>query len=91
MLTYMRCLKANKNDAGSCRPEARDYLGCRMDNELMGRDDWGNLGLGDVGATDAKSAAGAGPGLATSETKSAAGAAASGGASGSGWVPNERI
>ncbi|OCF33862.1 cytochrome c oxidase assembly protein COX19 [Kwoniella heveanensis BCC8398] len=48
MMAYMRCLKANANDNGRCRLESKRYLECRMDNNLMQRDDMSNLGLGDV-------------------------------------------
>ncbi|KAL1407263.1 Cytochrome c oxidase assembly protein cox19 [Vanrija albida] len=51
MLSYMTCLKAHGSDGGQCRPEARDYLACRMDKGLMERDSMQNLGLGDVGKT----------------------------------------
>jgi cytochrome c oxidase assembly protein subunit 19 len=87
MLSYMKCLKANKNNSGACRPEARDYLGCRMDNELMGRDEWSNLGLGDVPATAAKSEPT--PAAATA-TASSGSAGPSSGGSGR-YVPSERI
>lgn len=50
MISYMSCLKRNRADAGSCRPESKAYLECRMDNGLMSRDDFQNLGLGDVEA-----------------------------------------
>lgn len=50
MISYMSCLKRNRADAGSCRPESKAYLECRMDNGLMSRDDFQNLGLGDVQA-----------------------------------------
>lgn len=91
-MTYMRCLKANKNDAGACRPEARDYLGCRMDNELMGRDDFKNLGLGDVPATGAAATSASASTSAGTGAQADTGAAASGGAgSGGRYVPNERI
>lgn len=53
MLSYMKCLKSHGSDGGQCRPEARDYLACRMDKGLMDRDSMQNLGLGDVGATGA--------------------------------------
>ncbi|WOO85108.1 Cytochrome c oxidase assembly protein COX19 [Vanrija pseudolonga] len=53
MLSYMKCLKSHGSDGGQCRPEARDYLACRMDKGLMERDSMQNLGLGDVGATGA--------------------------------------
>lgn len=48
MISYMSCLKSNRNDSGQCRPESKAYLECRMDNGLMSRDDFQNLGLGDV-------------------------------------------
>lgn len=48
MISYMSCLKANRNNSGQCRPESKAYLECRMDNGLMSRDDFQNLGLGDV-------------------------------------------
>ncbi len=90
MLSYMKCLKANKNNSGACRPEARDYLGCRMDNELMGRDEWSNLGLGDVPATAAKSSE---PAPAAAATATASSGSAGGSSSGGGgrYVPSERI
>ncbi|KAL7420059.1 Cytochrome c oxidase assembly protein cox19 [Cryptotrichosporon argae] len=53
MLAYMRCIKANAQDNGACRPESRAYLECRMDHGLMQRDDMANLGLGDVERRDA--------------------------------------
>lgn len=53
MLSYMRCLKSAGSDSGQCRPQARAYLECRMDNGLMTRDDFQNLGLGDVPSSDA--------------------------------------
>lgn len=45
MLKYMLCLSNNNNDNGTCREEAKDYLGCRMDNQLMAREEWSNLGF----------------------------------------------
>ncbi|WVR04727.1 cytochrome c oxidase assembly protein COX19 [Kwoniella sp. DSM 27419] len=48
MMSYLKCLKSNANDNGKCRLESKRYLECRMDNGLMQRDDFGNLGLGDV-------------------------------------------
>lgn len=48
MLRYMICLRENKNDNSKCRKEAKDYLGCRMDHNLMAKEDWSKLGLADV-------------------------------------------
>ncbi len=67
MLSYLKCLKANKSNGGDCRVESRNYLQCRMDKSvwplrdagadanaargLMQKDDMANLGLGDVGTS----------------------------------------
>lgn len=48
MISYMSCLKQNRNNAGPCRAESRAYLECRMDKNLMSREDFQKLGLGDV-------------------------------------------
>ncbi|XP_017883274.1 cytochrome c oxidase assembly protein COX19 [Ceratina calcarata] len=45
MVKYMRCLFENKNEGTMCREIAKDYLACRMDNDLMAREDWANLGF----------------------------------------------
>ncbi|XP_072397477.1 cytochrome c oxidase assembly protein COX19 [Diabrotica undecimpunctata] len=45
MVAYMKCLYTNKNDNSACRKEAKEYLGCRMDNNLMTREDWTKLGF----------------------------------------------
>ncbi|XP_033330412.1 cytochrome c oxidase assembly protein COX19 [Megalopta genalis] len=47
MLKYMRCLYENKNENTLCRSIAKEYLGCRMDNELMAQEDWSTLGYAD--------------------------------------------
>nr|XP_003706249.1 PREDICTED: cytochrome c oxidase assembly protein COX19 [Megachile rotundata] len=47
MIQYMRCLYENKNENTMCREEAKNYLACRMDNELMAREDWSSLGFSD--------------------------------------------
>ncbi|BEI81263.1 hypothetical protein CcaverHIS002_0204230 [Cutaneotrichosporon cavernicola] len=94
MVSYMKCLKENKNNSGACRLEARGYLGCRMDNQLMDREEWTNLGLGDVTEKANKSA----PSESAKTTNAASGTGGasasntgSGGSSGSRWVPSERI
>lgn len=48
MLKYMICLAQNDNDNSACRQEAKDYLGCRMDNHLMTKEEWSKLGFGDL-------------------------------------------
>lgn len=45
MIKYMKCLHSNKNDNSACRVEAQEYLGCRMDNNLMAKEDWSKLGF----------------------------------------------
>ena len=45
MIKYMRCLQENKNNNTPCRDVAKEYLGCRMDNELMTREEWSKLGF----------------------------------------------
>nr|XP_034189079.1 cytochrome c oxidase assembly protein COX19 [Osmia lignaria] len=47
MIKYMRCLFQNKNENTMCRSVAKEYLACRMDNELMVREDWSALGYSD--------------------------------------------
>jgi cytochrome c oxidase assembly protein subunit 19 len=48
MAEYLDCLKLVQGDnALNCRLLAKKYLGCRMDNQLMDRDDWKHLGLPD--------------------------------------------
>ncbi|KAK1119251.1 hypothetical protein K0M31_013441 [Melipona bicolor] len=47
MIKYMRCLLDNKNENTMCRDVIKNYLACRMDNELMAREDWSNLGFSD--------------------------------------------
>lgn len=47
MKRYMDCLKQNNNDNHSCRFESRDYLQCRMDRQLMAKENFGRLGFKD--------------------------------------------
>ncbi|KAF5288102.1 hypothetical protein FQA39_LY15527 [Lamprigera yunnana] len=44
MINYMKCLIKKNNDNSLCREEARDYLACRMNNNLMTKEEWSNLG-----------------------------------------------
>nr|CAD7590933.1 unnamed protein product [Timema genevievae] len=48
MLRYMLCMRANRNDNSSCRLQTKAYLSCRMDNNLMAKEDWSKLGLADL-------------------------------------------
>lgn len=48
MIKYMKCLHNNKNDNSACRQEAREYLECRMENNLMAREEWSKLGFSEV-------------------------------------------
>lgn len=48
MVTFLKCLQANKFDNDKCRDESKDYLQCRMDNQLMAREEWKNLGFEDA-------------------------------------------
>jgi len=42
---FMKCLRENDNINSKCRQESRDYLGCRMDNNLMAKEEWSKLGF----------------------------------------------
>ncbi|XP_069122951.1 uncharacterized protein [Argopecten irradians] len=48
MMKYMSCLKANKQENDKCRIEAKEYLGCRMDKNLMAKENWTKLGYKDL-------------------------------------------
>nr|XP_023016541.1 cytochrome c oxidase assembly protein COX19 [Leptinotarsa decemlineata] len=48
MVKYMKCLHTNKNDNSVCREVAKEYLGCRMENNLMHKEDWSKLGFSDL-------------------------------------------
>ncbi|KAF8140040.1 hypothetical protein EV363DRAFT_1311491 [Boletus edulis] len=48
MMEYMACLKKNSRTSTPCRPFSKQYLECRMSKGLMERDDFKNLGLGNV-------------------------------------------
>lgn len=40
----MACLQNNRDDNSLCRDEAREYLGCRMEHNLMAKEEWTKLG-----------------------------------------------
>ncbi|CTQ40886.1 Cytochrome c oxidase assembly protein COX19 [Babesia microti strain RI] len=43
-ITYLRCLEANKKNAGSCRIESGKYLVCRMKHNLLAEEPLEELG-----------------------------------------------
>lgn len=45
MTKYMKCLFNNNSDNSMCRTEAKQYLGCRMENNLMAKEEWKKLGF----------------------------------------------
>ena len=49
MKLYLSCLKENKSDHHGCRDQSKGYLQCRMDKDLMMKEDLNGLGFGDVG------------------------------------------
>jgi cytochrome c oxidase assembly protein subunit 19 len=51
MLEYLACLKKVRGtNYHECRMIAKSYLQCRMERELMARDEMVNLGFGEDGA-----------------------------------------
>ena len=51
-LKYMICLKRNGSSNAECRPQSKDYLDCRMRNNLMAKEDWSKLGFADLAEKD---------------------------------------
>lgn len=48
MVSYLACIKKVKGvNEGQCRELAKAYLSCRMDRDLMARDEFKNLGFHD--------------------------------------------
>lgn len=45
VLQYLLCLKDNNGNAEPCRHLAQDYLKCRMDRNLMAKEEWSKLGF----------------------------------------------
>lgn len=45
MLSYMKCLQLNRDDSTVCRQQAKQYLECRMENNLMAKEEWKSLGF----------------------------------------------
>ncbi|KAF9786009.1 hypothetical protein BJ322DRAFT_1004418 [Thelephora terrestris] len=56
MIRYLECLKTNGSTSTPCRVLSKDYLDCRMNRGLMERDDWKNLGMGNLDASQNASA-----------------------------------
>lgn len=55
MATYLSCIKRVKGvNEDSCRELAKAYLSCRMDRNLMARDDFKNLGFQSSSAEKAR-------------------------------------
>lgn len=50
MRGFLECLRLNNSEHNSCREQSKTYLQCRMDKELMAKEDLSKLGLGE-GAT----------------------------------------
>ncbi|XP_072029749.1 cytochrome c oxidase assembly protein COX19-like [Amphiura filiformis] len=45
---FMTCLAENKGRHNPCRVQAKEYLECRMDKELMTREPLNKLGFSDL-------------------------------------------
>ncbi|KAG7257754.1 hypothetical protein CRUP_028770 [Coryphaenoides rupestris] len=45
---FMTCLSANRFDNSKCRLQSKDYLQCRMDNQLMAKEPFEKLGFKDM-------------------------------------------
>eukprot|EP00980_Cylindrotheca_fusiformis_P010128 scaffold2253_cov119-Cylindrotheca_fusiformis.AAC.3 len=46
METYLDCLKGSKDVHHKCRELSKEYLQCRMDNQLMSKENLDDLGYG---------------------------------------------
>ncbi len=42
---YLECLKLHKNETTKCKESAKKYLLCRMENNLMDKEDLKDLGF----------------------------------------------
>lgn len=45
LIDYFKCLRVNKAVAEFCREETKEYLVCRMNNNLMDKEEPKKLGL----------------------------------------------
>ncbi|XP_041979202.1 cytochrome c oxidase assembly protein COX19 [Aricia agestis] len=48
MVKYMTCLFNNESNNTMCRTEAKEYLACRMEHNLMAKEEWSKLGYKDA-------------------------------------------
>jgi cytochrome c oxidase assembly protein subunit 19 len=48
MLKYMQCLRSKNDDNSMCRDESKNYLQCRMDHNLMAKEEFSKLGYSKV-------------------------------------------
>uniref|UniRef100_A0A336MTA4 Cytochrome c oxidase assembly protein COX19 n=1 Tax=Culicoides sonorensis TaxID=179676 RepID=A0A336MTA4_CULSO len=55
MLSYMHCLASNKDDNSKCRVQSKEYIECRMEHNLMAKEDLKNLGFKDLIEKEEKS------------------------------------
>jgi len=49
MKDFLACLRQSNSDHFPCRHLSAKYLECRMEKELMAKDDLNNIGLGETG------------------------------------------
>ena len=47
-LKYMVCLSENNHLNSECRQQSKDYLQCRMEKNLMAKEEWSKLGYSDI-------------------------------------------
>jgi len=47
-LKYMVCLSENGNKNSECRQQSKNYLQCRMEKNLMAKEEWSKLGFSDI-------------------------------------------
>lgn len=47
IFSFMACLRKSDNDNSKCRDLSKAYLQCRMENDLMLKEDWKSLGFDD--------------------------------------------
>lgn len=47
MKLFLSCLKENNSDHYPCRDFSATYLKCRMEKDLMAKDDMDNIGMGE--------------------------------------------
>ena len=45
MIKYLECLRDHELDSSPCRRLSQSYLKCRMDTDLMAKEEWDKLGF----------------------------------------------